>query len=162
MRSPTLPSSPPLWSPSPPSIPGRPRYPPTFLHHLPSLRLHAPHCEHTAKLPIAAFPHDAACRRRSIHPPALPRTLARSLTQLLHVFIKLFAFDEVPCSDKRFGHSCTAEDRRTWRGRVAEVSASGRPSAPTGCFIADDRDVTRLGGRGQRRASAWMEICKTQ
>lgn len=118
--------------------------------------------EHTVKITLAPFSH--ACMQHPQHPSVLPRMLTRSLTQLLHVFIKFLAFDEVPCSDKGVDHICTAgrkEERVRKRGEdrmegESAVNALEQHSAPTGPFITAVRDVIILfwmegGGRGRRQ-----------
>lgn len=139
-----------------PCILSEPRHSLTLIHHLGPL----PYALFSSLLGILNTPWSSpwlhfhmtlhACMQ---HPSTRSRMLTRSLTQHLHVVIKFVAFDELPCSDKGFGHICTArrnEERGRKRGEdrmeaeKSAVNASERPSAPTGSFITAVRDVISL------------------
>lgn len=110
----TSPSS----SPSPPPISPKPRYSFTLIYHLGAL----PYASFSSWLGMLNTPwsspllHFHMTLQQPQHPSALTRMLTRSLTQLLHVVLKFFASEEVPCSGKSFGHICTAK-KNGERGR---------------------------------------------
>lgn len=111
MWSTTFPSPPPHLLP--PSLHAPPNHVTLTFIHRPDRLLYAPPRLHFDMTPPA--------------PPAAsisPCMLTRSLTQLLHVLIKVLGFEEVPCSDKSFSHVCTAR-RNGERGRQRGAERAG-------------------------------------